>query len=311
MKGVFNMAVSRKIDVYLYGMTVLSTIHRLRDPYPEADNYGEIERSFVVPGGETGNAAILLARLGLRVRPEGPYMGSETREILLRFNRKWGMDCSGMKTDTSFEGWRDVVLVDGLHRTVFGWFGRHFSKKGGHKWSQPDKAVIQGASVASIDPYFGAESEKAVRLCREAGKPYVTLDCPFDSSLHRFSAVNVLSQEFLKRHYPKKGEKTLMAFYKERSQGLTVFTFGSRPLWYARQGQPLRRFTPYRVKVSGTLGAGDSFRAGMVYGLWRKWDDEKSVRFAAGLAACVCRKFPAAIYPPKLQEVFQLTGKIG
>jgi len=31
------------IDVYLYGMTLLSHIHLLKGPYPEADTYQEIK----------------------------------------------------------------------------------------------------------------------------------------------------------------------------------------------------------------------------------------------------------------------------
>ncbi len=299
-----------KLDVYLYGMTLLSTIHRLKGPYPKADSYQEIDWSLTVPGGETGNASILLARLGLRVRPEGAWLGTRTREPLLRYFRKWGVDPSGMRADPSFEGWKDVILVDGEHRTVFGQFILRYSRKGGRKWSVPDKAAIRRARVAAVDSYFKTQSRQAARLCHATAVPYVTQDCPYDSDCHRLSAVNVLSQFFLKRRYPGKDPRDLLARYTAASKGLTVFTFGSKPLWYARRGQPLRRFTPYKVKVSGTLGAGDSFRAGMVYGLWRGWDDAKSVRFAAGLAACVCRKFPAAQYPPSLQEVFRLTGKI-
>ena len=302
------MSVSRGLDAYLYGMTVLSTIHRLKGSYPPADSYRELDRTLVVPGGETGNAAILLARLGLRVRPEGVLLGSQTQEPLLRFFKKWGVDASGMKMDRNFEGWKDVILVDDRHRTVFGQFAFRFSKNGGRKWSSPNRVAVRRARVAAIDPYFQSQSKQAARLCHGAGVPYVTLDCPYDSDCHRFSAVNVLSQFFLKSRYPKENPKSLLARYTANSKGLTVFTFGAKPIWYARQGQPIRRFTPYKVKVSGTLGAGDSFRAGMVYGLWRKWDDEKCVRFAAGLAACVCRKFPAALYPPKLQEVLKLTG---
>ncbi len=302
--------MKKSLDVYLYGMTVLSTIHRLRGPYPRVDSYQEIRLTHLVPGGETGNGAILLARLGLRARPEGTLLGRETREILLRFNRKWRVDSSGLKYDPSFEGWKDLVLVDDHHRTVFGWFAHRFSKRGGRKWTQPDEKMIRKAKVASIDPYLGQEAQKAARICAKNGIPFVTLDCPPESDCHRYSAVNVLSQFYLKSLSPKRNLKGLMARYLSNSKGLTVFTSGHRPLWYARPGGPIRQFTPYKVKVSGTLGAGDSFRAGMVYGLWRGWNDGQCVRFAAGLAACVCRRFPVAQYPPTLQEVFRLTGKI-
>jgi sugar/nucleoside kinase (ribokinase family) len=301
--------MAEKLDVYLYGMTVLSTIHRLKAAYPEADSYQEINRSYVVPGGETGNAAILLARLGLRVRPEGSWMGRQTKKTLLSFNRKWGVDISGMKYDPSFEGWRDVVLVDDRHRTVFGWFGGLFSKKGGRRWSKPSAAALRKAKVVSIDPFFGVDSQKAARLCRANRKPFVTMDCPPESQCHHYCAVNILSQSYLRSMAPKVSFKNLMERYRTKTQGLTVFTFGNKSIWYARPQGKIRTFTPYRVKISGTLGAGDSFRAGMVFGLWRGWRDEQSIRFAAGLAACVCRKFPVSLHPPTLQEVFRLTGK--
>ena len=38
------------MDVYVYGMTVLSTIHQLRDRYPAADTYQEIQKTVVMPG---------------------------------------------------------------------------------------------------------------------------------------------------------------------------------------------------------------------------------------------------------------------
>ena len=91
--------MKKSLDVYLYGMTVRSTIHQLKGPYPKADSYQEIAKTNLAPGGETGNAAILLARLGLRVRPEGPLLGAETKETILRFFRKWEVDISGLKFD--------------------------------------------------------------------------------------------------------------------------------------------------------------------------------------------------------------------
>lgn len=138
----------------------------------------------------------------------------------------------------------------------------------------------------------------------------MTLDCDPDSVCHRYSAINVISPEYTTRAFPGVNPKKLMAQYLSLSKGLTLFTFGKKPLWYARPGGPLRKFTPYRVRVSGTLGAGDAFRAGMIYGLWRGWNDEQCVRFSAGLAARVCENNPIALFPPTLKEVIRLTGKL-
>lgn len=103
-------------DIYLYGMIVLSTIHRLAADYPEADGYGEIEETHVVPGGETGNSALILARLGHRVKVGGPFLGTQTRTGVLAFLRQHGIDCSGLHYDAGFDGVRDLVLVGGKTR---------------------------------------------------------------------------------------------------------------------------------------------------------------------------------------------------
>ncbi len=295
-----------KPDVYLFGMTILSTIHRLSGDYPEPDTYQEIAQTHVLPGGETGNAAILLARLGLKVRSDGTLLGRETREFLLRFNRGAGVDCSGMRYDPKFEGWKDLVLSDGRHRTVFGWYQRMFSDKGGKKWTPPDASALRAARVVSIDPFFQKESEQAALLCAQIGKKYVTIDCGPDSVCHRHSAVNVVSQEFIHREFKGADNAALLRRYVKKSRGMTIFTFGARDLWYARQEGGIRRFTPFKVDVKGTLGAGDSFRAGILYGLFRGWEDSKTIRFGAALAACVCRCFPVALHPPSLGEVVKL-----
>ena len=38
-------------DVYIYGMTLLSTIHRLKGRFPPADGYQEILETHVMNGG--------------------------------------------------------------------------------------------------------------------------------------------------------------------------------------------------------------------------------------------------------------------
>ena len=54
------------VDVYVYGMTVLSTIHKLKGDYPKADTYQEIEQTFIMPGGEAANSAVVPARASLQ-----------------------------------------------------------------------------------------------------------------------------------------------------------------------------------------------------------------------------------------------------
>ena len=159
------------------------------------------------------------------------------------------------------------------------------------------------ACAAGIDPYFGEQSAEAARLCRELGLPFVTIDCRHDSEIHRLSAINVLSGEFLRGAYPGAGWPELLRQYAENTEGLTIFTFGAREVLYGRRGGPAERFQPYEVDVVSTLGAGDTFKAGAVYALARRMADRDAVRFASASAAVACTGYPLALHPPSLGRV--------
>ena len=289
------------LDVYVYGMSVLSTIHRLTHALPAGDGYGEIADTFVCPGGEAMNAAMLLSGLGLRTALGGPHWGRETVGVLARYAERYAIDVTGIVRDERFLGVRDVVLVDVTQRTVLGWFGQFFSDSVRH-WSEPDEAAIAQAKVIAIDPYFRDSSELAAQFATRAGKPYVTIDCAYDSPLHANAAANVISREFRSQHYPSLPDEDLFAQYTAHSRGLTIFTAGKGAIRYARPGDS-GTFTPFIVEAKSTLGAGDTFRAGIVYGIWRGWSDLECVRFASGLAALLYTQLPIGDHVPTLAEV--------
>jgi len=289
-------------DVYLYGMTVLSTIHRVASALPEGDGYAEVLETRVCPGGETMNAAMLLSGLGLRCAIGGPHWGAETREVLGRYAERYRIDVSGISVDLQYPGVRDVVLVAAGHRLVLGWFGQYFSEAPG-RWGAPDARAIEQARVVAIDPFFRESSVQAAELATRAGKPYVTIDCAFDSPLHLRAAANVVSREYRAQHYPGAVDTELLARYANSSDGLSIFTSGKGAILYARRGGAVHSALPFEVPVTSSLGAGDTFRAGVVYGLLRGFPDDACVRFASGLAALLCTRFPIADNVPSLDEV--------
>ncbi len=292
------------LDVYLYGMTVWSNIHLLADLYPEADTYQEIKESYTVPGGETGNSAIVLANLGYNVKIDGPFMGTCTKEGILNFFSNLNIDCSNLHYDQGFEGVQDIVLIDKHSRTVFGKFNSYFSGK--KRWTQPDKEAIRKAKIVALDPFFGEESKDVARICSNMGKEYVTIDCEPESEIHKNSAATIISSEFIKNKFQNEDIKVLFRRYLNASQGLVIFTFGAREILYGRKHEEIKSLIPYKVDVKSTLGAGDTFRAGVVYGLLNDMNDEGTVKFAAATAATVCTRFPMAFNPPQLNEIMEL-----
>jgi sugar/nucleoside kinase (ribokinase family) len=290
------------LDVYLYGMTVVSSIHRCARALPSGGGYAEIEESHLCPGGEAMNAALLLAGLGLSTALAGPHWGSSTRDLLERYARRYQIDVSGVTRDEAFEGLRDLVLVGGPERAVLGSFGRYFADPQ-RRWDEADARAIESARVAAIDPYFPGSSERAAEHARRAGTPYVTIDCPFDGALHASARATVVSREYRRQRYAGVPDDALFREYAARSGGVTVFTSGEQPILFGRAGAPCSVFTPFTVEVKSTLGAGDTFRAGVVFGVANGWDDAQCVRFAAGLAGLMCTRCPIADNIPTLSDV--------
>ena len=292
-------------DAYLYGMILRTNSFLLKGDYPKADTYGEILEKYSLPGGETGTCATVLLSLGRSVKMDGTYMGRTTMPFIQDFYKDKACDLTSLHLDESFDGLEDNVLVAGNTRTPLGQFQAFYADPN-HRWNPPREEDIRQAQVAAIDPYFFEDSIRAAEICRDLKKPYVTIDCAYDSVLHRYSAVNVVSDEFYRDHYPQEARDDVLRKYMEASDGLTIFTLGAREIRFGRKGGQIQSIAPYKVDVVSTLGAGDTFKAGCVYALWAGMDDISTVRFAAASAAIACTRFPLPLNPPQLAEVLLL-----
>lgn len=288
-------------DVYLFGQILGTHSFLLKDGFLQPDNYSEIEKQYFLPGGETGTAATVLASLGASVRMDGTWIGTEVAPMLKEFYADKQVDLSSL-TFTEDPGVMDYVVIAGLVRSPMGRFQALYST-GERWWNIPREEDIACAKVAAIDPYFREESISAARLCGKHGIPYVTIDSRHDSFLHKNAAVNVISHECTDQEYAGMTPERVVELMQKETDGLTILTQGGGDMLYARRGEPVRRCKPFPVVVRSTLGAGDTFKAGCVYGLLHGMDDESLVRFAGACSAVAISRFPLPLYPPKPEEV--------
>ena len=89
----------------------------------------------------------------------------------------------------------------------------------------------------------------------------------------------------------------------ETTDGLVIITSGGNDMLYGRKGEQMKRMKPFSVEVKSTLGAGDTFKAGCVYGLLHGMMDDELVRFASACSAIAISRFPLPLNPPTLEEV--------
>ena len=294
-----------KNGVYLYGMILMTSSFLLADEDPAADSYAEVVSRDFFPGGETACCANVLSSLGVDVVLDGNYQGKKTYRPICDFFSDKRVDTSKLVMSDEFDGVEDMVVIGKNTRTCFGSFTAFFSREK-KLWSHPDREAIEKAKTIGLDPFFAEDSEEVTKICHELGKPYVTIDCKYDTILHAYSSVNVVSNEFISWNYIGADISDLLDQYTSRTEGLVVFTFGGREIIYGRKGQPHKTFHPYTVNAVSTLGAGDTFKAGAVYATHMHMGDDELVAFASATAGVAISNYPIAYNPPTLEKITAL-----
>ena len=300
--------MKRNPEVYLFGQVLGTHSFLLKDGFLRPDEYSEIGEHYFLPGGETGTAATVLDSLGVSVRMDGTWIGTEVAPMLLSFYADKQVDLAPLRLMEDDPGVMDYVVIAGLVRSPMGRFQTLFST-GKRWWSIPKEEDIAGCRAAAVDPYFREESLLAADICRRHGIPYVTIDSRHDSVLHRHAAVNVISKECTGTDYPGMAPEAVMELMKQETDGLAILTQGGGDMLYGRKGEPTRRMKPFDVEVRSTLGAGDTFKAGCVYGVMHGMEDEELVRFASACSAIAISRFPLPLNPPKPDEVRALIAR--
>ena len=294
----------KNAEAYLFGQILGTHSFLLRDGFLQPDEYAEIKDQYFLPGGETGTAATVLASLGVSVRMDGTWIGTEVAPMLKEFYSEKQVDLSSLHY-TEEPGVMDYVVIAGLVRSPMGRFQTLYAS-GKRWWNIPKEEDIAGCKAAAVDPYFGEESLLAADICRRLGIPFVTIDSPHNSILHKQAAVNVVSKECTAEHYAGMAAEDILALMQQESDGLTIITQGGGEMLYARRGEEIHRMKPFPVEVRSTLGAGDTFKAGCVYGLLHGMSDDDLVRFASACSGIAISRFPLPLNPPKLEEVQEM-----
>lgn len=294
-------------EIYMHGQILGTHSFLLKGEFLQPDEYSEIKAKYFLPGGETGTAATVLSSLGASVKIDGTHIGTEVAPLLKEFYKDKTVDLSSLYFDSDYEGLMDYVVIAGLVRSPMGIFQSLYEKGAKKRWNMPKEEDIKNCNVAAIDPFFLEETQAAAELCVRHNKPFVTIDCRHDSYLHKHCAVNVVSKECTgSEQYKDKSIEEIYELLTDNTYGLVIITRGEKEIIYGRKGQPMKKMKPFSVEVKSTLGAGDTFKAGCVYGLLNDMSDDEIVRFASACSAIAISRFPLPLNLPTMDEVKEL-----
>ena len=155
------------------------------------------------------------------------------------------------------------------------------------QWHDPRAyGVNLRALLPLVDTVIGTEEESYAAL----------LNNPNDAGSTAIQALSRKQKEELESYLPQYLASTARPttwLLKRGAEGVTVFSSGAASV----------KVPSFETDVVNTVGAGDAFAGGLVYGFLQNWSWEKSARFANACGAIVVSRHGCASAMPTLDEV--------
>ncbi len=308
MRFPFEVKTDAKFDAVGFGTNAVDYLIQVPE-YPAFDSKMELTEYVKAAGGEVATTLVGLQRLGFRTAYIGRFGKDSEGDFGLENLRDEGVDISrteqveGARTQIAF------IIIDERNgeRTVI-W---KRDQKLGYSGTEVDESSVDDTRILHFTPH---DTEACIKLATAAKKSgaviSIDIDRVFDGIEILLPIVDILicSSEFPKRLFGiddiSRSLEKLQASFGCPITGMTLGDAGS--IIYS-VGSFIR--TPGMAVPGGcndTTGAGDSFRAGFLYGLLCGETIEDSARMANAVAALKCREVGARTSLPNQEELSHL-----
>ncbi len=296
------MEAGRKSGVVLcYGVLGVDQIVQVAG-FPEPDGHTRILSNAEYIGGEAANTAVVLSCLGVPVKLMGSTLGADRRgSFFLSEIRPYRVDTRDLDVASGVSTVHTVILSspDG-GRSIMGYISDILSRP-----LQPE--AIERVSLLSVDPFLGKNAVDAARLAHGAGVSVFSIELSEAHPLAEFCDLVVNSSGFIRRHRMGADADVAVGLLKAGVQTVVV-TRGSEGCTVYRENGSSFDQPAFQTRVRDTTGAGDAFRAGLIYGYLRGWTLTHSIRFASGAAALTCRGLGGGGHVGGEGQVLRLIG---
>lgn len=295
------------LEVLAYGEVGVDNLIRVpylpapeRAVFPSADHYHV--------GGAAANTAVMLAGWGVAVGLAGNAIGDDERGARLRawLSAQPSLDLSHLELrpglPTPF--CRILVLPDGERAILV--FGYPQTPK-----TALTAGMLDGAHFLALDLYGGEERLRAAQVARDAGAVVVVGDVIWpEHPVLPLAGIAANSAAFIRSEFPGLDPLAHATRLHQVSGGIVVTTDGPNPVHVVDSSGGQFWVQPPRVEVVDATGAGDAFKAGLIFGLLRGWDLPRAARWAAAAGALKVRALGAVTTVPSRDEVSALAESL-
>lgn len=301
-----GMTRSSIVDVVGVGLNATDTIIPVPE-YPLRGSKVTFRSANVLPGGQVASAVAACQTWGLRTRYVGKVGDDAAGELHREEFARLGVEAhlviaQGCPSQQAF-----ILVDDKGERTVL--------------WKRDERLTLQpselqrewvvDARVLHVDGHDTAAAAVAAGWAREAGVPVVAdLDELYPGVEELLPKLDyfVASRDIPGRLTGETDlRKALLEVKKKYGCVLAAATLGEEGV-LAWDGTKFWYATAYRVKVLDSIGAGDIFHAGFIYGLLQKWPLQRQLDFACAAAALNCMAVGARGGIQAVERIEKLMG---
>jgi sugar/nucleoside kinase (ribokinase family) len=268
--------------------------------FPTSDSYHG--------GGAAANTAVWLANLGVKVKLTGNAIGRDPYgdSILegLRKHPKIDLSLVEQREGVTTPFTRALVTPDGERSFLIFWYPQ--APK-----ITLTKEMLDGIKYLALDLYGGPERLATARLAFGSGVSTAIGDViwPEHPALP-FTSIATNSGPYIRQHFPGVDVRQHARRLQSISKGIVITTDGPRTVHALdTQGNGFTIEPPATTAVDAT-GAGDAFRAGLLYGLLRGFDLPRSLCWGVATGSLKVRSLGAATTLPDLREVEALANSL-
>lgn len=308
MKFPFDLPAKRAFDAVGFGTNAVDYLITVPF-YPAFNSKIELSDYLQLAGGEIATSMVGLQRLGMKTAYAGRFGEDEAGNFGMQSLRDEGVDLSfadqieNAKTQIAF------IIIDERsgERTVI-W---NRDKKLAYAKADAPTEIAALGKVLHLTPHDTEACIKIARKAKEIGTIVsIDVDNVFPNIETLLKSVDVLiaSQELSEKLFGINDNYEFLRRLKSKfGCGICGVTLGENGSLIYCEDQFIET---EGCKVPGvckdTTGAGDSFRAGFLYGLLNDDSVEDSAKKANAVAALKCREIGARTALPNKEELRKL-----
>jgi sugar/nucleoside kinase (ribokinase family) len=294
-------------DVFCYGELGVDNIIRVPHlPTPELAAFPTADSYHI--GGAAANTAVWLAQWEVSVRLAGNAIGQDAygRQLWGLLGRHPTLDVTAVEQceDVVTPFCRILVTPDAERTILVYWYPK--TPK-----TRLTFDMLGDARYLALDLYGGEERVAAARTARQAGVQTVVSDVIWlDHAVLPLTDIVINSAAYIRETFPGVDVWQHSRELQDVSQGIMVLTDGPRPVHVWDLDGAMFSIQPPQVEAVDATGAGDAFRAGLIYGLLQGWTLQRSAVWAVAAGSLKVQRVGAASDLPTREDVTSLAATL-